>query len=398
MTRLRVTAWVVASVLVALTVPVLVWEGVRIAREASGTDVFELIFVGVFVLWGVLGSVVVRKTSGHAVGWILLWIGAAGGFTLTADVFGTGPGVADSDWRSALAWLGRWMGDTVPPFLITLLLLYFPAGVLRTKLERVTAWLAIAVYGFGAFSVAFAPGRLSGHTFANPFGIEALAGMSELGDDLFADGPGLLIVFALAMATIFVRFRRSRGDERQQMKWLVLVAGAMLLLLIVGNVVPSWAGSKTAEAVSGVLFVLIFAAFAVAIAVAILRYRLYDIDLVINRALVYSVLTAVLVGVYVALVFAFQSVISPFTAESDLAIAGSTLAVAALFRPLRSRVQDLIDRRFYRRKFDAQRTLEDFNEHLRDEVDLSALSSRLELVVSETMQPAHVSLWLRGVS
>ena len=398
MKRLRLTAWVVATALVALTVPVLIWEAYRLGRDVSGPDGFELIFVAVFVLWGALGSVVVRKTSGHAVGWILLWLGAVGGVTMTAETIGTGAGVADSEWRSALAWLGTWAGDTLPPFLITMLLLYFPAGLLRTKLERFTALLATAVYGFGAVTIAFAPGRLPGHSFENPFGIEAFEGVAESGDNLLTDGPGLLIVFALAMSTIVVRFRRSRGEERQQMKWLVLAASALLVLLIAGFVVPSGAESKTAEAVSGILFVLVFAAFAVAIAIAILRYRLYDIDVVINRALVYSVLTAVLVGVYIALVFGFRSVMSPFTAESDLAIAGSTLAVAALFRPLRSRVQDLIDRRFYRRKFDSQRTLEAFNEHLRDEVDLNALSSRLEHVVSETMQPAHVSLWLRGAS
>jgi hypothetical protein len=374
----------------------LIWAAYRLARGTSSSDGFELVFVAVFLLWGVLGSVVVRKTSGHAVGWILLWLGAVAGVTMSTEVLGAGAGVADNEWRSALAWMGAWMGDTVPPFLITMLLLYFPAGLLRTRLERVTAALAIFVYGFGAVTIAFAPGRLPGHSFENPFGIEAFERLAGIGDDVFADGPGLLIVFVLAMSTIVVRFKRSRGDERQQMKWLVLAASGLLLLLIAGFIAPSGAEARTAEAVSGVLFVLVFAGFAVAIAIAILRYRLYDIDLVINRALVYSVLTAVLVGVYVALVFGLQSVMAPFTAESDLAIAGSTLAVAALFRPLRSRVQGLIDRRFYRRKFDAQRTLEDFNEHLRDEVDLGALSSRLELVVSETMQPAHVSLWLRG--
>jgi hypothetical protein len=376
----------------------LIWAAYRLVRGASSSDGFELIFVAVFVLWGTLGSVVVRKASGHAVGWILLLLGAVAGVTMTAEVLGAGAGAADNEWRSALAWMGTWMGDTVPPFLITMLLLYFPAGLLRTRLERVTAALAIFVYGFGALTIAFAPGRLPGHSFENPFGVEAFERLAGIGDDVFADGPGLLIVFALAMATIVVRFRRSRGDERQQMKWLVLAASALLLLLIAGFIFPSGAEARTAEAVSGALFVVVFAGFAVAIAIAILRYRLYDIDLVINRALVYSVLTAVLVGVYVALVFGFQSVMAPFTAESDLAIAGSTLAVAALFRPLRSRVQGLIDRRFYRRKFDAQRTLDAFSEHLRDEVDLGALSSRLELVVSETMQPAHVSLWLRGAS
>lgn len=129
---------------------------------------------------------------------------------------------------------------------------------------------------------------------------------------------------------------------------------------------------------------------------AILRYRLYDIDVIVNKTLVYAGLSFVLAGLYVALVFAFQSLLAPFTAESDVAIAGSTLAVAAAFRPLRARVQAFIDRRFYRRKVDAQRTLDEFVSHLRDEVDLPALTSRLQGVVQDTMQPAHVSLWLRS--
>ena len=134
------------------------------------------------------------------------------------------------------------------------------------------------------------------------------------------------------------------------------------------------------------------------VSVAMLRYRLYDIDVVINRALVYGSLSAILVGIYVGIVFGFQASLEPFTAESDLAIAGSTLAVAALFRPIRSRVQGFIDRRFYRRKVDAQRTVEEFNSHLRDEVDLGEISHRLVDVVVDTVQPAHASLWLRGVT
>jgi hypothetical protein len=143
--------------------------------------------------------------------------------------------------------------------------------------------------------------------------------------------------------------------------------------------------------VSLISFILI----PISIGAALLRYRLYDIDLVINRTLVYGLLTAILATAYVALVFGFQSVMAPFTAESDLAIAASTLAVAALFRPARSGVQAFIDRRFYRSKFDAQQTLDEFSGQLRDEVDLATLSTRLTSVVSSTMQPSHVSVWIR---
>jgi hypothetical protein len=135
--------------------------------------------------------------------------------------------------------------------------------------------------------------------------------------------------------------------------------------------------------------------FPICIARGVLKYRLYEIDVVINRTLVYGALTAVLALTYVALVFGVQTVLSPFTQQSDIAIAASTLAVAALFRPVESRVQDFIDRRFYRRKFDTHRTLERFSAHVRDEVDLEDVTQRLVAVVRETMQPAHASVWSR---
>ena len=199
---------------------------------------------------------------------------------------------------------------------------------------------------------------------------------------------------------MLVRFRRSRGEERLQLKWFVLTIVLVLTFVaaagIAAEVAPAASGANPVEEVCFYLALLGVAALPVASAAAILKYRLYDIDLVINRALVYGALTASLAGAYLGSVLLLQLALSPLTDESDLAVAGSTLAVAALFRPARGRIQALVDRRFYRRRYDAARTLESFGGRLRDEVDLDALGADLRAAVAETVQPAHISLWLRS--
>jgi hypothetical protein len=203
---------------------------------------------------------------------------------------------------------------------------------------------------------------------------------------------------AIAAAALVVRLRRSTGSERQQLKWIALAA-AVTGIAVAADVVSFFA-SLDGDSVKQLRIVLLgvgFSAFPVAAGMAILRYRLYDIDVVINRALVYGALSAILAGAYLGGVLLLQLVLSGVTQGSGLAVAASTLAVAALFRPARSRVQGGVDRRFYRRKYDAAQTLERFGAHLRDEVDLDALRAEFRSVVAETMQPAHVSVWLREV-
>jgi hypothetical protein len=189
-----------------------------------------------------------------------------------------------------------------------------------------------------------------------------------------------LLLLGVSGASLILRLKRARGEQRQQVKWFVYAVAFVMFTFPLTVLFLGSAGI--------VLFPLIPASAAV----AILKYRLYDIDVVVNRTLVYGGLTATLAGAYLGSVLLLQLVLSP---SSDLAIAGSTLAVAGLFRPLRHRIQELVDRRFYRRRYDAARTLEYFGVRLRDEIDLDSLGGELRGVVAETMQPAHVSLWLR---
>jgi len=207
-------------------------------------------------------------------------------------------------------------------------------------------------------------------------------------------GVGMLLLmtsFVAAVVSIVLRYRAAVGVERQQLKQLVF-AGS-LALPIMALAVPLFGYDSLAVRVA---LAVAFLSLPVAAGIAILRYRLYDIDVVINRALVYGALTATLAGSYLGAVLLLQLALSPMTESSSLAIAASTLAVAALFRPVRKRIQSLVDRRFFRTRYDAARTVQRFGAHLRDEVDLETLGDDLRAVVAETMQPAHVTLWLRA--
>ena len=199
----------------------------------------------------------------------------------------------------------------------------------------------------------------------------------------------VLIVLAMAVS-LWLRFRRASNDARQQIKWFVASVSVLGMAFAVS---PFFYDSSVAAQV-GVTIAM--ASVPVATAIAILRYRLYEIDRIVNRTIVYGLVTVLLGGVYAGVVVAFDQMLNPLTQGKGLAVAASTLIVAALFRPVRRRIQALVDRRFYRRRYDAQRTLDAFSSRLRDEFDLDALGAELSSVVRETMQPAHVSFWLRA--
>jgi hypothetical protein len=240
------------------------------------------------------------------------------------------------------------------------------------------------------------PGDDEARGIPNPLGVEGLVeGSGSLSTVFGILVPASWAILSIAAAaSLVVRFGRSRGKVRQQLKWFVY---ALVICVLVNTAGQAFLNDLLPSGVREFLFVVTLESLWVAIAVAILRYRLYDIDVLINRTLVYGSLTVLLALVYVGSVVGLQAALRVLTGqESTLAVVASTLAIAALFNPLRRRVQAFVDRRFYRRKYDAAKTLAAFNARLRDETDLNTLSEDLMRVASSTMQPEHVSLWLRS--
>jgi hypothetical protein len=279
------------------------------------------------------------------------------------------------------------------------------------------AWAAVLGAALLVLGNAFMPGQLPWHNYVqNPFGVVGVLGSGFTTYDLFAVsrllGLTLLLTSTLAaLFSLFLRLRRARGDQRQQLRWFLYAAvptavclSPVLLQFMVYTIATDFLLDSVWivpwQVYNAVLYAAWFALLVLPVFtyIAILKYRLYDIDVVINRTLVYGSLTAVLALVYFGGVATTQAVFRSFTGQEQqpqLAIVVSTLVIAALFNPLRRRIQSFIDRRFYRSKYDARKTLEAFSAKLRDETDLDALSDDLVEVVRETMQPSHVSLWLR---
>jgi hypothetical protein len=352
-------------------------------------DAYDLVADGAFLLLGVgaatTGAIVTTRARGNAVGPMLLALGLGLGWTLAGGAYAevarssAGPLPAER-W---VAWFGDWPGTVtlfgIPPFL----LLLFPDGHLLSPRWRPAAWFMGVAVAAATVSGALVTSEVQGEP--NPTQLSgAAAGVVHAVQDVteVLALPALM----LAAASLVVRFRRARGIERLQLKWFTYaaaVAGAGL-----GLAAPT---SGTANVIAFTVGLIGLVSLPIAAGVAILRYRLYDIDLVIRRTLIYAALTVTLGATYLGLVL----LVGLAVGHSGFAVAVSTLAVAALFRPLRERIQGAVDRRFYRRRYDAAVTLETFGARLRDEIELEALTADLRGVVHETVQPAHVSVWLR---
>jgi hypothetical protein len=352
------------------------------AEDGEGSAVAYTVFVAAFAT---MGALVASRRPRNPIGWILLGAGAAymvGGLTIT-QTEGDGSAPALVRWLST--WV--WMAGIGPAATFGLLL--FPDGRLPSLRWRAFAWFAVAANVLTIAGIALKPGRFEGDTAENPLGLTAAPGLVDVIETV---GPAALAVAVIgSIASLFVRFRRARSVERQQLKWLSYT-GAMVGVALATAIVIAAAAGDPAVDLTNTIISLALAAVPVAMGIAILRHRLYDIDVVINRTLVYGALTAILAAIYLGSVL----LVGLAVGQSGLAVAVSTLAVAGIFRPARARIQGTVDRRFYRRRYDAARTLEAFGGRLRDEIDLEALGADLAGVVRDTVQPAHVSLWLRG--
>jgi hypothetical protein len=292
-----------------------------------------------------------------------------------------------------MAWVSSWLVFIVIG-LSVLFILLFPTGRPPSRRWRWVTWLTVAFILVGAVSGAFSSGPVEGlGPIRNPLGIE---GFSNFSNSILLNMVATVLVVAAALS-VFVRLHRAKGIERQQIKWFAYATAAAVMGLVLAEVIPDvievplWF-----ERMGNAIFLLLIPAIPISMGIAILRYRLYDIDLLINRTLVYGSLTVTLVALYFGGIVVLQRVFVVLTGQqSTLAVVASTLLIAALFTPLRRRIQSFTDRRFYRSKYDARKTLEAFSAGLREETDLDALSDDLVGVVRETMQPAQVSLWLR---
>jgi hypothetical protein len=385
---------------VALTISSLYVAPATQPSSMGGTLGDLLLFVP-FLAFPVVGALIASRRPRNPIGWICL---AAGLFwmliVLEDSISDAGPNPV---WIDALI---QWLW--VPPvgLLGIYMILLFPDGKLPSRRWRPLAWFSGAVMVLASVALTIAPGQLEGHPgVRNPFGLEGYPMVAQVLPGVIA----LLPICILASAvSLFWRYRHSGGEVRQQIKWVAFAAsfvGVMYLSAVVIGLFfapeASW-GSEDVSLLGDILLdavLLSYAGVPIAVGFAVLKYRLYDIDVVINRTLVYGSLTALLALVYFAGVATTQAIFRALTGQEQqpqLAIVVSTLVIAALFMPLRRRIQAFIDRCFYRRKYDARKTLEAFSAKLRDETDLEALNSELVGVVRETLQPTHVSLWLRS--
>ncbi len=394
--------WLAWSIYGLVTCLLIITTGVDLLSQDGSTNALQfadeaLISLATPLVLATVAALILSHQPRNTIGWLLM--APVGAFLVVGPLENYVEHLAPSSPEPTavlllIVWLSNWVWLLLIIPLLYILLL-FPSGRPLTPRWR---WVGVAAIAWATLFVLMVTLSQKLTTpelmFNNPVGVlreatvELLAGVWIV---------GLLVLVVACAVSLFIRYRRADDTEREQIKWL-LYACAVFLVMFVGGTVSGVSGTTTLGGhIWGVFFGLSIVMLPAAIGIAILRYRLYEIDLLINRTLVYGVLTAMLVLFYVGGVVSLQYAFRTLTGqESQIAIVASTLAIAALFNPLRRRVQAFVDRRFYRRKYDARKTLEAFSAKLRDETDLETLNNELVGVVRDTMQPAHVSLWLRS--
>jgi hypothetical protein len=390
----RTAAWLAWS-LCALTIALVTF--VVVFSVFYQDNLRDLAFLIAVVSNALVGAVLTSHRPRNVVGWFFVFSAvsfAVSEATFRYAVYGLVIDPGSLPLARAMAWPATWLWVPGVVLVLVFLPLYFPNGRLLSLRWRPVMWLAIFVSGVTVVLWAFLPGKvIDPWDITNPLGLAALrpaiGGLEVVMAVLFV---GFILS---SVVSLVVRFRRSQGQERQQMKWLTYVAATVVGMVLLTTLLEA-ANLDFLSEMTGLVTDLLIAGIPVGVGIAVLRYRLYDIDRIINRTLVYGSLTVTLVALYFGGIVVLQRVFVLLTGQqSTLAVVASTLAIAALFNPLRRRVQGFVDRRFYRRKYDARKALEAFSATLRDETDLEALNNELVGVVRETMQPAHVSVWLR---
>jgi hypothetical protein len=409
-------AWSLAGLSVAMfAASIALYVLARSAQVSSGSGasrtVIDLLIGVPFLVFPIVGALIASRRPHNSIGWICLTFGFLWMLLSLFDFYGV-YGLAKPGsipFPVAIYALAQWLWVPTVGLLAIYLVLLFPDGRLPSRRWAPLAWLSGAVIVLESVTQGLLPGPLpDSEGVRNPFGLEGQPWVAEATNAILV--PFLLCILAAAMSLI-LRYRRSGGEVRQQIKWIALAAsllGLVFVSVMVSSVILFFFAPQTWETTADTppvllellfyVMLLSFTGVPIAVGFAVLKYRLYNIDLLINRTLVYGALTATLALIYFGGVAMLQAILSALTGQeqqSQLAVVVSTLAIAALFNPLRGRIQSFIDRRFYRRKYDARKTLETFSTRLRDETDLEALSDELVGVTRETMQPSHVSLWLR---
>jgi hypothetical protein len=399
--------WALAGLSVALFVAEATLSA--LARSAPVPDSWDvnaniagLLGSAAFLTIPVVGALIASRQPRNPVGWILLADGLLWKTTNMLDYYSV-YGMAEPGslpFALGAAGINNWLWVPSVGLLGTYVFLLFPDGRLPSRRWRPLAWLSGVLIASASIGVALSPGPLQSlGGVQNPFVLLKPWMMPAFWASLL-----LLPMCMLASAASLVfRYRSSRGEERQQIKWIALAASfvglSYMIAMVLSFIFPkSWFAPGSPQWLDLVAYeaLLSFVAIPIAVGFAILRYRLYDIDLLINRTLVYGSLTVTLAATYFGGVVGLQYVLRALTGQgSTLAVVASTLAIAALFSPLRHRVQAVVDRRFYRRKYDAAKTLEAFSARLRNETDVDVLRNDVVGVARRTMQPSHVSLWLR---